>query len=413
MRAPGGRVCLVLAAAVLSIAAASRRSDAGPPLRRDLSAYLFFGLRSVGLKNMTVTGACNSGVDCAQPNPNSDCGVITHEDPNYADGSQIAGDRARFSTGGGIIFQLFSNEPTGLNNVFINSPPVEPLSPLPILGDVDRDGVPSCSIDSGSCAIDTGDLAAACGFPVPFPACDPSRPVTITALQDCPFDDQSPNNQRCDLPPGVYGSLQVKDKSLVTFTGGTYVFCDFQFGKATETLADASTVIDVSGAVAINNDSNFGPAAGQNCGQIRVNVAGSGDFSFGRQAAINGYFCAPERTVQLGHDNNLTGRFFGNAISGDSNNRGFCCLAEPRALCSGFDSFVPGTASVGATVTLFSTCSLAPVTEVRICGKTAPIVSQADDKLEVTVPAGASGACQVQVISPAGTFTGAGTLGVS
>src|SRR5262249_22624273 len=183
MRAPGGRVCLVLAAAVLSIAAASRRSDAGPPLRRDLSAYLFFGLRSVGLKNMTVTGACNSGVDCAQPNPNSDCGVITHEDPNYADGSQIAGDRARFSTGGGIIFQLFSNKPTGLDNVFINSPPVEPLSPVPILGDVDGDGAPSCSIDSGSCVVDTGDLAAACGFPDPFPACDPSRPVTITALQ--------------------------------------------------------------------------------------------------------------------------------------------------------------------------------------------------------------------------------------
>jgi hypothetical protein len=402
----------VLAAAALCVAAASR-SDTGPPLRRDLSAYLFFGLRSAGLKNMTVTGACNSGVDCAQPNPNSDCGVITHEDPNYADGSQIAGDRARFSTGGGIIFQLFSNTPTGLENVFINAPPVEPLTPLPILGDADADGVTSCSIASGSCAIDTGDLAAACGFPVPFPACDPSRPVTVTALADCPFDDQSPGNQRCDLPPGVYGALEVKDKSLVTFTGGSYVFCDFQFGKATETLADAGTIIHVNGAVAISNDSNFGPAAGQNCGQIKVNVAGPGDFSFGRQAAINAYFCAPERTMLLGHDNNLTGHFFGNVISADSNNRGFCCLAEPKALCSGFDSFVPVTASVGATVTLFSTCSLAPVTEVRICGIAAPIVSQADDKLEATIPAGASGACQVQVISPAGIFTGAGTLTVS
>jgi len=341
--------------------------------------------------------------------------VITHENPNYADGSQIAGDRARFNTGGGIIFQLFSNTPTGLENVFLNSPPVEPLTPLPILGDVDGDGTPSCSIASGSCAIDTGDLAAACGFPNPFPTCDPSRPVTVTALEDCPFDDQSPNNQRCDLPPGVYGSLQVKDQSLITFTGGTYVFCDFQFGKATETLADANTVIDVTGALAISNDSNFGPAAGQNCGQIRVNVTGPGDFSFGRQAAINGFFCAPERTMLLGHDNNLTGRFFGNVISADANNRGFCCQAqaEPAALCSGFDSFVPATASVGATITLFSTCSLAPVTQVRICGIAATIVSQADDKLEATVPAGASGACQVQVISPAGTFTGAGTLGVS
>ena len=415
MQALGGRVCLVLAMVVASVTAESWPAHAGPPLRRDLSAYLFFGLRSTGLKNMTVTGACNSGVDCAQPNPNSDCGVITHENPNYADGSQIAGDRARFNTGGGIIFQLFSNAPTGLENVFLNAPPVEPLTPLPILGDADGDGTPSCSIDSGSCAIDIGDLAAACGFPNPFPACDPSRPVTVVPLADCPFVDQSPNNQRCDLPPGVYGSLQVKDQSLITFTGGTYVFCDFQFGKATETLSDTSTVINVSGAVAISNDSNFGPAAGQNCGQIRVNITGPGDFSFGRQAAINGFFCAPERTMLLGHDNNLTGRFFGNVISADANNRGFCCQAqaEPAALCSGFDSFVPATASVGATITLFSTCSLAPVTQVRICGIAATIVSQADDKLEATVPAGASGACQIQVISPAGTFTGAGTLGVS
>src|SRR5262249_61227437 len=182
MRAPRGGVCLVLVAAVTSLTAGPRLAGAGPPLRRDLGAYLFFGLRSAGLKNMTVTGACNSGVDCAQPNANSDCGVITHENPNYADGSQIAGDRARFNTGGGIIFQLFSNTPTGLENVFLNSPPVEPLIPLPILGDVDGDGTPSCSIASGSCAPHTGHPATALGFPNPFPTCDPSRPVTVTAL---------------------------------------------------------------------------------------------------------------------------------------------------------------------------------------------------------------------------------------
>src|SRR5262249_2403056 len=122
---------------------------------------------------------------------------------------------------------------------------------------------------------------------------------------------------------------------------------------------------------------------------------------------------APERTMLLGHDNNLTGRFFGNVISADSNNRGFCCLAEPASLCSGFDSFVPAAASVGATVTLVSTCSPAPVTQVRIGVIPVTIVSRADGKLGATVPAGASGACQIQVISPAGTFTGAGTLGVS
>lgn len=394
----------------LLVCATAGAAAAGPPLRRDLDSYLIFASRSAGLKNMTVTGACNVGVDCAQPNPNSDCGVVTHEDPNYADGSQIAGDRARFSTGGGLIFQLFSNTPTGLENVFVGSPPVEPLT-LPILSDPDGDGTPSCG---PGCAVDAGDLAAACGFPTPFPACDPSRPVVVTALDDCPSGDLVPGNQRCDLPPGVYGDLAVKDKSAVMLAGGEYVVCDFLFGKDTETLADAATVVHVSGDVRINNDSNFGPAAGQSCGLIRVNVSGPGDFSFGRQTAVNGYFCAPQRTIQLGHDNNLTGRFFADTISGDSNNRGFCCLPDPPGGgCACLDSFAPAVASIGATVTLFSTCSLDTASEVRVCGIAAPIVAQTEDKIEVTVPAGAAGPCPIQLISPAGTFTAAGTLTVS
>jgi hypothetical protein len=52
-------------------------------------------------------------------------------------------------------------------------------------------------------------------------------------------------------------------------------------------------------------------------------------------------------------------------------------------------------------------------TEVRICGIAAPFVSRAEDKVEVTVPSGTAGACPVQVLSPAGTYTAAGTLTVS
>ncbi len=411
MGAPPGRVRRTLGGIVLASMALAGVVAAGPPLERDLDHYLIFASRSAGLKNLTVTGACNVGVDCAQPNPNSDCGVLAHEDPNYADGSQIAGDRARFSTGGGIIWQLFSNAPSGLENVFIGMPPVEPFA-TPIVGDTDGDGAASCG---PGCVVDPGDLAAACGFETPFPACDPARLVTVTELADCPFDDQVPGNQRCDLPPGVYGNLEVKDKAALTLTGGRYVVCDFNFGKNTETLANAASVVHVSGHVRVNNDSNFGPPAGQSCGLIRVQVNGPGDFSFGRQAAINGFFCAPERTIQLGHDNNLTGRFFADRISGDSNNRAFCCPLPPPVdgRCACIDSFTPTVASAGATVTLFSTCSLEPATEVRICGATAPIGARTSDRIEATVPGGVSGACSVELLCPAGTFTAAGTLTVN
>ena len=95
---------------------------------------------------MTVTGPGNSGVNCPRPSDNSECGVITHENPQYGAGTQIVGDVARFNRTGGVIDQLFTNVPNGLDNVFINSPPITSPDPLPILGDADGDGTPSCRI---------------------------------------------------------------------------------------------------------------------------------------------------------------------------------------------------------------------------------------------------------------------------
>jgi hypothetical protein len=236
--------------------------------------------------------------------------------------------------------------------------------------------------------------------------------MVVTPL---PTVHRRPEAQQPALRPQIHGKLEVRDNAAITFTGGDYVVCDFLFGKQTETLADGPTRINVSGAVQISNDSNFGPAAGQSCGLIRVNVKGPGDITFGRQIAANGYFCAPERTLQLGHDNDLTGRFFADTVSADSNNRAFCCLQDDGhgTPCACLDSFAPKVAQVGDTITMFSTCSLDVATQVQICGISAPITGQTATKIEATVPPGAAGACQVKLISPAGTCTAAATLTVS
>src|SRR5262245_34223913 len=160
-----------VAATLLATGLTAAPAVAGPPLSRDLSSYVVFGLRNVGVKNLSVLGACNTGVDCAQPNPNSSCGVANHENAHYGEASQIAADRAKFNRPGAEVWQLFSNGVTTLSNVTVDSPPIEPLSPLPILGDVDQDGTPSCRTASGQCVVDAGDLAKACGFPTPFPTC--------------------------------------------------------------------------------------------------------------------------------------------------------------------------------------------------------------------------------------------------
>src|SRR6266496_3406457 len=86
--------------ALLAVALAAGAAVAGPPLSRDLGSYVVFGLRNVGLKSINVLGACNTGVDCAHPNPNSSCGIVSHENAHYGEGSQIAGDRAQFNRPG-------------------------------------------------------------------------------------------------------------------------------------------------------------------------------------------------------------------------------------------------------------------------------------------------------------------------
>jgi hypothetical protein len=212
-----------------------------------------------------------------------------------------------------------------LANVTIAVPPVEPLAPLPILGDADGDGTPSCSVASGQCVVDPGDLAAACGFPTPFPACDAANEVLVLAGEDCAHGaDVNPGNGRCDLAPGTYGKISVQTSGKLTLTGGQYVACSIAVSQSGEVNADAPAVLDVSGDVSVLNDASFGPPPGQDCGRITVHANGPGTVTFGRQVKVNGFFCAPERLVRLGHDNDLTGRFFGDIVDADDNDRAFC-----------------------------------------------------------------------------------------
>jgi hypothetical protein len=64
-------------------------------------------------------------------------------------------------------------------------------------------------------------------------------------------------------------------------------------------------------------------------------------------------------------------------------------------------------------VRLTSGCDLTNVTALTICGVPATIVSKSTSILDATVPPVSPGSCPVAVQSPAGTFTGAGSLTVS
>jgi hypothetical protein len=383
---------------------------ANPPLKTNLDAYFIFSQQSVGLKNFTLLGACNVGVNCKQPTTNSACGVATNEDSFFADGSQLAADVTRFNKAGASVWQLFTNQISNASNVTIRLPGSKPdgSDPLvnPILDDLDMDGNPSCS---SSCVTDPGDLYVACGFPSPVPACNPGAPVNVPDGSDClGVADALPGNSRCDLQPGVYGDLKVQNGAMLQLTGGDYVFCNVSFGRSTVTTTNAPSTLLVHGDFGLNNDSTFGTG----CNDIRVLANGQGDFSFGRHATVMGRFCGPERRFFVGHDNDLTGQFIGDIVQADSSNRGHCC-APSGGLCTCFDSFSPNAASVGDTITVIGACDLTLVTSVTICDIAAPITVQTAGELHVTVPAGAAGACAIKANSPAGTYVATATLTVS
>jgi len=399
------------AGAVIVLLLAATVARANPPLRRALGSYFVFAQESVHLKNLNLVDACNIGVNCAQPNTSSQCGIASFEDPTLGDGSQVAGDQSSFTQAGGSIYQLFRNGGGPLGNVQVRLPGSQPdgsdpLS-LPILDDLDGDSVPSCG---PNCTLDPGDLEKGCGFPVPFPACNTGLPITVSANSDCPSGDTQPGNSRCDLPPGVYGDVHVLINATMSFNGGSYVFCSFQTGKnATITAAGAATIdIPSPGTVVISDQSTFG----QQCGDFTVRVKGSGLVNFGKGARIVGTFCAPETDIALGHGNQLTGQFIADTVHGDVNNQGRCC-SSGAGLSACFNSFSPTSAHVGDTVTIAGTCDLTPVTGVTICGLPATITSHTSGEVKVTVPVGASGACAVAAQSSVGEFTSLGTLTVS
>lgn len=389
-------------------------ASGNPPLRRDLPAYFIFANRTARLKNMTLSDACNIGVNCQRPNTSSECGKLIFENPTLAQGSQAAGDGTFFTVPNGSVWQLFRNDFSDpLNGTTIGLPGMQPdgsdaLTPLPILGDLDGDGHPSCD---AACVTDAGDLEKACGFPDPFPSCDSSKPVIVPANADCSgVPDAIPGNGRCDLPPGTYGDLVVQAFGRLTFVGGVYDLCSIQAGQHTSTIAAAPTTIHIPdpGTVAIGNQSSWG----QKCGDFTIQVKGTTATTFGRNGSMAMNLCAPSTTVNLGHANVLTGQFVGDTVNADADNDGHCCASGN---CTCVDEFKPSSISVGGTLTLTSACDLTKATAVKICDVTATITLQSASELQVTVPAvgGTPKSCSVKIISSVGVYTATDTLTVN
>lgn len=380
----------IVVSTIVSVASVGRVEAA--PLRRNLSSYAIFGQDSVRLNSQfqLATKSCNIGVNCAG-------GVLNAADKlSMADGDQLVADVTNLSCPADI-FELFANggsaTPAPGATCTVRGP-VKTAQPFttPILApNTCPGGVPNPDA-----------LAAACGFPMPFPACG-ATPLLVQAAKDCaPYDTKLGNGQ-CDLPPGVYGAITIKDDAKLVLAGGTYVACSFIANKQTTVTATMPATIQVTGELQLSN----GSVIGTRCGELDFMVNGTTDVQFGKSASIIADVCAPRAGLRLGHSNHLQGHFVGDEVSMDRNNMVECC--EEPVTCTCFDQFVPTSGQVGSSVKLTGNCDLTMATGVTFeCGGIsypAVTTSVTATALDVTVPAiPANSTCQIVVRSTAGRF---------
>src|SRR5262245_1588608 len=157
------RLALVLALLTAELAMAQT-----PPLSRDTGNYFAISMRRMRLKDFHVEApGCNLGVGCA--GSGRICGRLQMNGATVSAPGQIVGDDL---CGPGSFFQVFRNntsarcDPTcGMITNKGSGPSCENPFTLPLLGDLDNDGKPSCS---GNCDVDIGDVAAACGVAYPL-----------------------------------------------------------------------------------------------------------------------------------------------------------------------------------------------------------------------------------------------------
>jgi len=147
------------------------------------------------------------------------------------------------------------------------------------------------------------DVAAACAYPTPFPACDPGRPISVRA------------GETIILTPGVYGSLDLEGGPRgfgTVVLSGEYVFCDVATGR------DAAIEFGGPSTVSVVGDMKIGRASAVMNGaldpeNVHLFVDGA-RITVIQNAAVTGVLCAPNAKLTANHGVQLTGRYIARDI---------------------------------------------------------------------------------------------------
>ena len=331
------------------------------PLDRDPRSYFLIGLRTVRIFSAAMEPpGCNVGVNCwSRSGRAQSCGLFHANHGTIPAPGQIAANRV---CGTRSFFQVFANLPPCVNPTceMIGDPGAKPdctdSFTLPILGDLDHDGTPSCDDD---CVTDRGDIAVACGATLPLPACNPGLPIDVMEGQDCSLGDAIPGNGRCDLGTGAWGAVHVGRGARLDFAAGTTVICSLKVFEAARVTSDgaATVLLPGSGSLRFRNFVDVGGG----CGALRF-VTESGLIQLGRYGDFSLDVCTIAGQLRLGQNNNLRGHFIADKFSSGIKNDARCgdqtCLATTTSTSTSTSSTtMPSMTSSSTTTSTTTTAS--------------------------------------------------------
>lgn len=147
-------------------------------------------------------------------------------------------------------------------------------------------------------------VAAACGYPDEFPACDPARTVEVL-----------PGETRT-LEPGTYGQVTVRSsgsaRSVLVLRPGAYRLCGLRTARGARVTFEGPTSLYVTGTVRFGSQSVVN-ASGVDSHLIDLYAAGS-IVRVAREAEATLRVCAPHSTLRLGRGVQAFGRFVARSI---------------------------------------------------------------------------------------------------
>jgi hypothetical protein len=165
-----------------------------------------------------------------------------------------------------------------------------------------RGGGATCGATAHAFSRPFSTIAQACGFPDPFPDCEPPRPPLIVA-----------NGATVALPPGVYGDVRVEGGpggSGTLLVSGSYGICNLRVGRGAKVEFTGPSTLLVARDLTASTAARLEPAPGAGLSPIRVNVFVAGTLlRLTRRASMALRLCAPSAGLRLGSRAVLSGRF--------------------------------------------------------------------------------------------------------